>query len=147
MQVFQSENTKTAFIHCLVFFCRKNSTNSRCKSGCFGNNINSRKRRSLTDSGNAEHTQFYKLDSGIILLDVPVIPPKKESEGTTTTILVFIGLAGLVLILIIIVIILVLRRRAPLPSDGKYNKDIGMDNVGRDASDYPTMNEKNSIVA
>jgi len=147
MQVFQSENTKTAFIHCLVFFCRKNSTNSRCKSGCFGNNINSRKRRSLTDSGNAEHTQFYKLDSGIILLDVPVIPPKKESEGTTTTILVFIGLAGLVLILIIIVIILVLRRRAPLPSDGKYNNDIGMDNVGRDASDYPTMNEKSSIVA
>ena len=81
MQVFQSENTKTAFIHCLVFFCRKNSTDSRCKSGCFGNNINSRKRRALEDSGNAEHIGFYQLDSGNILLDVPVIPPKKESEG------------------------------------------------------------------
>ena len=59
----------------------------------------------------------------------------------------FGGLAGLVLILIIIVIILVLRRRAPPPSDGKYNKEIGMDNVGRDATEYPPMKEKGGIVA
>jgi len=150
MQVFRYENTTTVYIHCLVFLCRKNSTDSRCRSGCIGNNINSRKRRALEDSGNAQHTGFYKLDSGNILLDFPVaIPPKAtpKKDGTTTTILMFEGLAGLVLILIIIVIILVLRRRAPPPSDGKYNKEIGMDNVGRDASDYPTMNEKCSIVA
>ena len=59
----------------------------------------------------------------------------------------FGGLSVLVLILIIIVIILVLRRRAPPPSDWKYNKEVGMDNVGRDTSDYPTMKEKASIVA
>ena len=80
MQVFRYENTTTVYIHCLVFLCRKNSTDSRCKSGCSGNNIISRKRRSLTDSGNAEHTGFYKLDSGSIVLDAPVAPPKKENE-------------------------------------------------------------------
>ena len=30
------------------------------------------------DSGNAEHTGFYKLDSGNIVLDEPAIPPRKE---------------------------------------------------------------------
>ena len=81
MQVFRYENTTTVYIHCLVFLCRKNSTDSRCRSGCSGNNINSRKRRALEDSGNAQHTGFYKLDSGNILLDAPAAPPKKENEG------------------------------------------------------------------
>lgn len=59
----------------------------------------------------------------------------------------FGGLAGLVLILIVIVVVLVLRRRAPPPPNGNHNKEIGMDNVGKDASDYPTMKEKDNIVA
>ena len=59
----------------------------------------------------------------------------------------FGGLAGLVLILIIIVVVLVLRRRAPPPAERNRNKEIGVDNVGKDASDYPTMKEKGSIVA
>jgi len=149
MQVFRYENTTTVYIHCLVFLCRKNSTDSRCKSSCSDIKINSRKRRDLEDNGNDQRTGFYKLDSGNILLDVPVPSPKKEGPTpiSTTTILMFGGLAGLVLILIIIVIILVLRRRAPPPSDGKYNKEIGMDNVGRDATEYPPMKEKGGIVA
>jgi len=151
MQVFRYENTTTVYIHCLVFLCRKNSTDSRCRSGCSGNNINSRKRRALEDSGNAQHTGFYKLDSGNILLDAPAAPPKKENEGSgksiPTTTLMFGGLAGLVLILIVIVVVLVLRRRAPPPPNGNHNKEIGMDNVGKDASDYPTMKEKDKIVA
>ena len=69
MQMYRYDNATTIYIHCLVFLCRKNSTNSRCKSGCIGNNINSRKRLLLTDSGNAEHTVFYKLNSGTILVD------------------------------------------------------------------------------
>ena len=84
MQVFRYENTTTVYIHCLIFLCRKNSTDSRCKSGCTGNNINSRKRRdipALTDTGNAQYTGFYKLDSGQILLGSSKPPPKKEKEG------------------------------------------------------------------
>ena len=81
MQVFRYENTTTVYIHCLVFLCRKNSTDSRCNSGCSGNNINSRKRRALEDSGNAEHTSLYKLDSGNILLDEPDSPPEKKNDG------------------------------------------------------------------
>ena len=64
-----------------------------------------------------------------------------------TTTLIFGGMGGLVLILIVIVVILVLRRRAPPPSERNHNKEIGMDNIGKDASDYPTMKEKSSIVA
>ena len=39
MQAFRYENTSKIYIHCLVSFCRKNSTDPRCRGGCMGNDI------------------------------------------------------------------------------------------------------------
>ena len=83
MQVFRYENTTTVYIHCLIFLCRTNSTDLRCRTGCTGNNIYSRKRRDvspLTDRGNDEYTSFFKLDSGQIVLESSA-PPKGTEKG------------------------------------------------------------------
>ena len=66
-------NYTTIYIHCLVLLCQRSSTDSRCISGCYGNNVN-RARRDIsnaatTTNGEKSHSDYYLLDQGPITLN------------------------------------------------------------------------------
>ena len=69
-----------------------------------------------------------------------------SDKSIPTTTLIYGGLAAPFPIMMIIVIILALRSRDPSLSEKNHNKEIGMDNLGKEASDYPTIKEKSIVV-
>ena len=72
-------NLTTVYIHCLVLLCQKSSSDSRCTSGCSGNNIHRAKREitgeSTTNNGKKSYSEYYVLDEGPMVLS--------DGKGTT----------------------------------------------------------------
>ena len=63
-------NYTTIYIHCLVLLCQRSSTDSRCISGCNGNNVNRARRdissKTTTTGGAQSYSGYYLLDQGPI---------------------------------------------------------------------------------
>ena len=61
-------NSSTVYMHCKVFLCKKGSSDSRCNSGCVGNNLQ-RAKRSIQKrevNGFKSVSKIYQLDAGPI---------------------------------------------------------------------------------
>eukprot|EP00795_Rhopilema_esculentum_P000397 gene397-10064_t len=71
------------YLHCQIFMCHKTSTDSRCSSGCRGNNVR-RLRRSLTgvkDSTSSNHDLAESETENSMTLNYDLIASKVENEG------------------------------------------------------------------
>lgn len=60
------QNSTAVFVHCLVFMCHKTSPDSRCSSGCQGNNVN-RVRRDIDRKEQVEDIKYYLLEREVRL--------------------------------------------------------------------------------
>ena len=85
LQAFRYSNNQSAvFIHCLVFLCQNSSRDSRCTSGCPGNNVNNpRFRRDLSNAAGSEEksaSQYYLLEAGPVVLDKGKSHSDKQGE-------------------------------------------------------------------
>ena len=71
------------YLHCQIFMCHKTSTDSRCSSGCRGNNVR-RLRRSLTgvkDFKSSNHDLAESETENSLTLNYDLIASKVENEG------------------------------------------------------------------
>jgi len=134
-QAFRYLNNQSAvFIHCLVFLCQNTSRDSRCTSGCPGNNVNNpRFRRDLSNAvgSEKESSKYYLLEVGPVVLDKGKSYNEKQGDENsnttlmTTVIVLVVGVVGLV----IAVTLLLMKMKRARVSPERESNDLGIDNA------------------
>jgi len=128
-------NQSAVFMHCLVFLCQNASRDSRCTSGCPGNNVNNpRFRRDLSNGAESEKkssSQYYLLEAGPVVLDKGKSYNDKQggdnsnSALMTTVIVLVVGVFGLV----VAVALLFMKMKRNSGNPEREGKELGIDNA------------------
>jgi len=118
-------NHTTTYIHCLVLVCQNSSSDSRCVSGCSGNNVH-RARREISARGKS-YSEYYILDKGPIkLAGKGDSGDKAQSQAPleATTIGLIVAVAALAIV--VAVLVTWIKRKS---SSNEYSmKEVGTDN-------------------